>query len=167
MTSPFHRQGFIPIYNVCAAGKYSEGACIVRFFPLFLSGAETGLRLSCETALILHRDKAATTSAKIIGIRGKETISQSMDASMNREKSFAVVLDFGGCTRVVSGPGTFEVDRDLGPVLKVRLQPDDGSCEAGCQTLMLQEGDLRGRTVPDDRYGCDFRVDFYAMANAV
>lgn len=82
-----------------------------------------------------------------------------MDLSMYNGKRFAVVFDVGGRRHVMSGMGAYACDPDLGPVLRVSLQHDEGSDSSGHQTLLLQEEALRDRLVADDQYGCDFRVE--------
>ena len=42
-------------------------------------------------------------------------------------KRFAVVFNVAGRRRVMSGIGEYDVDRDLGPVLRVTLQDDEDS----------------------------------------
>ena len=75
-------------------------------------------------------------------------------------KRFAVVFNVAGRHRVMSGIGAYDFDRDLGPVLRVNLQHDEDSDNAGHQTLLVQQEALRGRVLADDQYGCDFRLEF-------
>jgi hypothetical protein len=82
-----------------------------------------------------------------------------MDISMYNGKRFAIAIDVGGRARVLYGTGAYVVDRDLGRVLKVRLQNEDGSWAIGRSTLVLQEEFLRERLLPSDRDGCDGWVD--------
>ena len=82
---------------------------------------------------------------------------------MYEGKRMAVIFRNGGNARVVCGRVAYEEDRDLGPVLRVELEPDAQDL-AGQTTLVFREELLQDRLEVDNRFGCDLCVDLGALA---
>ncbi len=68
-------------------------------------------------------------------------------------RKVAVRLVVGDCERLVRGTGTFELDSQLGGMLRIDCADSSGSFE-----MLLRENDWNGEINSGEAFGCDYVV---------
>jgi len=86
-------------------------------------------------------DPPSRTDSKVAGLR-----------ALNHRR-VAVRLVVGGCERLIRGKGTFELDSQLGGLLRIDCVDASGSFE-----MLLRENDWSGEIKSGEAFGCDYVV---------
>lgn len=81
-----------------------------------------------------------------------------MDLQRYHGKRIVVVINRGGRQQVYRGVAAFELDPDLGPIIRIPLQ-EQGRSLVGNPAFVLRAEMPDECLVADTCYGCDFRLD--------
>ena len=82
--------------------------------------------------------------------------SAATDLSRLHGKRVAIELSLNRQTRVFCGPAVYELDSQLGNVLRIRVGAQEGEQETGNPEFIIRESQWDGTVLRDTRYGCDF-----------